>query len=73
MRDISSKLNIQSKDEPLSLPAPQTVASLLALRSLAGRRLAVEVDGELVPRSRHDATVLRDGSQIEIVVAVGGG
>ncbi|ACO73454.1 sulfur carrier protein ThiS [Laribacter hongkongensis] len=68
-----SVLTLTVNGEPLSLPAPQTVASLLALRSLAGRRLAVEVDGELVPRSRHDATVLRDGSQIEIVVAVGGG
>ena len=68
-----SVLTLTVNGEPLSLPAPQTVASLLALRSLAGRRLAVEVDGELVPRSRNDATVLRDGSQIEIVVAVGGG
>ena len=68
-----SVLTLTVNGEPLSLPAPQTVASLLALRSLAGRRLAVEVDGELVPRSRHDATVLRDGGQIEIVVAVGGG
>ncbi len=68
-----SVLTLTVNGETLSLPAPETVASLLVLRSLAGRRLAVEVDGELVPRSRHDATVLRDGCQIEIVVAVGGG
>ena len=68
-----SVLTLTVNGETLSLPAPQTVASLLVLRSLAGRRLAVEVDGELVPRTRHDAPLQRDGSQKEIVVAVGGG
>jgi sulfur carrier protein len=35
--------------------------------------VAVEVNDEIVPRSRHGATVLTEGDRVEIVVAVGGG
>ncbi|HNQ75256.1 MAG TPA: sulfur carrier protein ThiS, partial [Pseudothauera hydrothermalis] len=38
-----------------------------------GKRLAVERNGEIVPRARHAETVLADGDRLEIVVAVGGG
>ena len=38
-----------------------------------GRRVAVERNGEIVPRSLHGSVALSDGDQIEIVVAVGGG
>lgn len=55
------------------LPAPQTVASLLSHEFLSERRVAVEVNGELVPKSRHAATGLASGDAVEIVVAVGGG
>ena len=50
-----------------------TVAALLESRGLAGKRLAVERNGEIVPRSRHAETPLANGDSIEIVVAVGGG
>ena len=50
-----------------------TVAGLLQQRGLAGKRLAVERNGEIVPRARHADTVLADGDRLEIVVAVGGG
>jgi len=40
---------------------------------LAGKRVAVERNGEIVPRSLYGATSLVDGDQLEIVVAVGGG
>jgi sulfur carrier protein len=41
--------------------------------NLAGRKVAVERNGEIVPRSAHAATLLADGDRVEIVVAVGGG
>ncbi len=53
--------------------APGTVAELLTARGLAGKRVAVERNGAIVPRSQHAQTQLADGDQIEIVVAVGGG
>lgn len=56
-----------------SLAAGATVAGLLVARGLAGKRLAVERNGEIVPRSRHAATSLVSGDRLEIVVAVGGG
>lgn len=55
------------------LPAPVTVATLLEARALAGKRVAVERNGEIVPKSRHAETWLASGDQLEIVVAVGGG
>lgn len=55
------------------LPQPMTVADLLAARQLAGKRVAVERNGEIVPRSQHAEIWLAAGDRIEIVVAVGGG
>lgn len=53
--------------------APLSVAALLEERGLAGKRVAVERNGEIVTRSRHAETLLAAGDRIEIVVAVGGG
>ena len=52
---------------------PVEVAALLATLNLVGKKVAVERNGEIVPRSAHASTVLADGDQLEIVVAVGGG
>lgn len=50
-----------------------TCAELLARLELAGKRVALERNGEIVPRSRFLEQRLDDGDRIEIVVAVGGG
>jgi sulfur carrier protein len=50
-----------------------SVAALLEARGLAGKRVAVESNGEIVAKSRHAETLLAAGDRIEIVVAVGGG
>ena len=50
-----------------------SVAALLELEGLAGKRVAVEKNGEIVPKSRHAEVILTAGDQLEIVVAVGGG
>ncbi len=52
---------------------PLSVAELLAADGLAGKRVAVERNGEIVPKSQHAATPLITGDRLEIVVAVGGG
>ncbi len=49
------------------------IAALLERLELAGRKIAVERNGEIVPRSAHRATLLANGDRLEIVVAVGGG
>ncbi len=66
-------MDIIINGEPQRLAMPLTVATLLEVRDLAGKRVAVERNGEIVPRSLHAETLLADGDQIEIVVAVGGG
>lgn len=50
-----------------------SVSALLASRQLSGKRVAVERNGEIVPKGRHADTALADGDRLEIVVAVGGG
>jgi sulfur carrier protein len=51
----------------------QRVCDLIRELSLEGKRIAIERNGEIVPRSKHAETVLVDGDKIEIVAAVGGG
>ena len=53
--------------------APLTIASLLDAEGQGGRRVAVEVNREIVPRSRHPDHVLADGDRVEIIQAIGGG
>jgi sulfur carrier protein len=62
-------LNGQEK----TVAAPLTVFQLLADMGLAQQRVAVEVNREIVPRSRHGAHELRDQDRVEIVNAIGGG
>jgi sulfur carrier protein len=50
-----------------------TVADLIRDLALEGKRIAVERNGEIVPRSRHRDTPLISGDRIEVVRAVGGG
>lgn len=59
--------------ESRSFPAPLTLSQLVESLDLAGKRIAIEKNGEIVPRSQHADTRLVSGDRLEIVVAVGGG
>ncbi len=59
--------------ERLEFAANPRVADLVAKLELEGKKIAVERNGEIVPRSRFPDTWLADGDRLEIVVAVGGG
>jgi sulfur carrier protein len=59
--------------QPRALPAPLSLAQLLREEGLADKRIAVERNGEIVPRSRHAEVQVSPGDRLEIVVAVGGG
>ncbi|MBK6658203.1 MAG: sulfur carrier protein ThiS [Proteobacteria bacterium] len=54
------------------VPAALSIAELIALLEVRGR-YAVEVNGEIVPRSLHAEQQLRDGDRVEVVAAIGGG
>ena len=59
--------------ESRSFTAPLTLAQLIESLDMAGKRIAIERNGEIVPRSQHADTSLVSGDRLEIVVAVGGG
>ena len=66
-------MRIQLNGESLDLPDGETVAALLTRLELTGRRVAVELNLDIVPRSQHDLTTLTDGDSVEVVHAIGGG
>lgn len=50
-----------------------SLSQLVDQLQLSGKRLAIEVNQEIIPRSEHDTCMLKDGDQVEIVHAIGGG
>ena len=70
---MSAPIRITLNGAPREFPAPLTFAQLIDALELAGRRLAVERNGEIVPRSCFPRESLVDGDRIEVVIAVGGG
>ena len=66
---ITAKINgIREK-----VKAGTTISILINDLNIANRKIALEVNGEIIPRSQFDSRILEDGDQIEIVTAVGGG
>ena len=63
-------LNGDSRDFP---DLPLTLAELLRQAGLGERRVAVEVNREVIPRGRHAEHRLADGDRVEIIQAIGGG
>lgn len=66
-------LDIKINGESRQFPEALTVAGLIDQLGYAGKRIAVERNSEIVPKSQHATTALTSGDQLEIVVAVGGG
>ncbi len=66
-------MKIQVNGLSYSFEITPTVADLLIKLGLQGKNVAVECNGEIVPKSTHAAAKLADGDRLEIVVAVGGG
>jgi sulfur carrier protein len=63
------QINGQSRD----FSGPLSVLSLLETMGLGERRVAVELNQQIVPRSRHGQQLLAEGDQVEIIQAIGGG
>lgn len=55
------------------LPDDINVAQLIDLLDLSGKRMAMEINQEIVPRSTFNDTIIHAGDHIEIVGAIGGG
>jgi sulfur carrier protein len=70
---MSAPVRILVNGAPREFASAPTVAQFLDELALTGKRLAIERNGEIVPRSRFGDEVLAEGDRIEVVVAVGGG
>jgi len=71
--DRVAALALTLNGKPVHLSGVATVTDLLIHLEYQGKRVAVERNGQIVPRGLHAQTMLHDGDQLEIVVAVGGG
>jgi len=66
-------MQIEVNGDSIELAEGATLTDLLEKMELTGKRVAVELNLEIVPRSEHGETVLNAGDQIEVVHAIGGG
>lgn len=66
------QLDVNGTPRTFDLPI-RTVADLVHALALDGKRIAVEQNGTIVPRSRYADTAVAEGDRLEIVGAVGGG
>ena len=66
-------ITLQVNGQALQVNAPMTAAQLIEHLDLSGKRVALERNGEIVPKSLFKQQRLEDGDLLEIVAAVGGG
>lgn len=66
-------MNIRLNGEPTEVAEGCTLADLVAAQGLVGKRIAIERNGEIVPRSLHAQCLCAPNDNIEIVHAIGGG
>jgi sulfur carrier protein len=69
LASVSLTVNGEAREAPVGA----TVRGLVELLQLDGRRVAVAVNRDVVPRSEYTTRALRDGDRVEILEAVGGG
>lgn len=55
------------------MPENSTVADILVLLEVVGRRVAVELNDHIVPKSQHGQVIMQDNDKVEVVHAIGGG
>jgi sulfur carrier protein len=66
-------MQIQLNGQAREIAAGTTLVALLDAAGYAGRKVAVEVNLDVVPRSQHASHVLAEGDRVEIIHAIGGG
>ena len=66
-------MNVHVNGKIESLPTDCSISTLIEQMDLEGKRIAVELNLDIVPKSEHLQTQLKEGDIIEIVHAIGGG
>jgi thiamine biosynthesis protein ThiS len=70
---LTAPLSLTVNGDPLLLAGTPTVAGLIAQLKLDTRKVAVELNREIIPRSTYAVTALKSGDTLEIVHFIGGG
>ncbi len=70
---MHTQVRIQVNGTDRSLKKGTTVSTLIRMLALTERKIAVEINREIVPQSWHEQTELCDGDRVEIIEAIGGG
>ena len=70
---MHTQVRIQINGTERSMQEGTTVSALIQMLALTERKIAVEINREIVPQSQHEETCLCDGDKIEIIEAIGGG
>ncbi len=66
-------MTIRLNGDPHEIPGPLSVSALLAQLEIDSRRVAVELNLDVVKKAAYDSSVIKDGDEVEIVNFVGGG
>ena len=66
-------MNIILNGKPAKIPDPLTARQLITHLGLGDKRLAMEVNLEIIPRSEYEQTPIQENDRVEIVQAIGGG
>ncbi|MGB0662587.1 MAG: sulfur carrier protein ThiS [Pontibacterium sp.] len=66
-------MQVNVNGDALELQQGATLADLIATLELTGKRIAIEVNMDIVPRSEHPSFALSEGDVVEVVHAIGGG
>ncbi|MEM6365762.1 MAG: sulfur carrier protein ThiS [Planctomycetota bacterium] len=66
-------INVIVNGKSENVARPMSIAELVRNVDVPANYLAIEVNGEVVPREQHDSTIVRDGDAVEVVTLVGGG
>jgi sulfur carrier protein len=66
-------IQVSINGEAREFPAALNIAELVIALELTGKRIAIEQNGQIVPKSQYPTTQLQNGDVLEMVVAVGGG
>tara|TARA_B100000965_G_scaffold374358_1_gene365574 strand:+ start:77 stop:277 length:201 start_codon:yes stop_codon:yes gene_type:complete len=66
-------MNILLNNRPEKLFDGLTIRKLLEQKNIKNKYYAVEINKKIIPKSQHDAHIIKDGDKIEIITAIGGG
>ena len=70
---MHTQVRVRVNGTDRSLEKGTTVSALIRILALTERKIAVEINQEIVPQSKHEQTQLCDGDRVEIIEAIGGG